>query len=409
MSMEQTWRWYGPNDPITIQDIRQAGATGIVHALHHLAIGDVWSTEEIEARKQLIEWDKTSTPAKRTGLRWSVVESVPVHEAIKTRQGDFQQYIEVYKQTIRNLGQCGIDTICYNFMPILDWTRTNLEYEMEDGSTALYFDINVLAAFDIFILKRPDAEKDYSPEEFKEATAYYQILSENEKDQLAQTILMGLPGSEQGYSLEEVRAALATYKSIGPQQLKQNLAAFLKEIIPVAEAAGVRMAIHPDDPPRPLLGLPRIISTEQDLSEFLSMVDSPNNGFTMCTGSYGAHPNNDLIGMIKRHGSRIHFTHLRSTQFLEGKPGCFYEADHLGGDADMYGIVRALVEEQQKRLTQGRKDHRIPMRPDHGHRMLDDLHKESLPGYSCIGRLRGLAELRGLEMGIERTLTYEST
>ncbi|MBF0276244.1 MAG: mannonate dehydratase [SAR324 cluster bacterium] len=404
MSLEQTWRWYGPEDPILISEIRQAGATGIVHALHHVGIGEVWSVKNILDRKRMIEWDDTKFPAKQTGLRWSVVESVPVHENIKTRQGEFQQYIEAYKETIQNLGKCGISTICYNFMPVLDWTRTNFEYEMEDGSTALFFDINVLAAFDCYILKRPNAERSYSEAEISAAKKFYADLTETEAHQLAETILMGLPGSEKGYSLEEIQTVIDTYRDISPQQLKNNLAEFLKEIIPVAEEAGVYMAIHPDDPPRPLLGLPRILSTEKDLSELLKMVDSPNNGFTMCTGSYGANPENDLVGMIKRYGSKIHFTHLRSTKFLGDRPGCFYEADHLGGDADMYGIVRALIEEQKKRIAQGRKDHQIPMRPDHGHRMLDDLKKEHYPGYSLIGRLKGLAELRGLEMGIERTL-----
>ena len=404
MSLEQTWRWYGPNDPVTITDIRQTGATGIVNALHEVEIGKVWSIEAIEERKRLIEWDDSKEVATKTGLRWSVVESVGLHEDIKTQTVNFQTYIEAYKQTIRNLGKCGIDTICYNFMPVLDWTRTHLEYAVEDGSTALYFDFSVLAAFDLFILKRPGAEESYSEKEIKIARETFNQMSESDIKELVDTILKGLPGSDTGYSLDDVQAALDLYKNIDSVQLKKNLAYFLEEIIPVAEEAGIRMAIHPDDPPRPLLGLPRIISTEKDLSEFLNMVDSPSNGFTMCTGSYGANPDNDLVGMIERYGHRLSFTHLRSTKTIEGKDWCFYEADHLAGDADMYGIVKALVMEQRKRVAQGRADHQIPMRPDHGHRMLDDLKKETNPGYSCIGRLRGLAELRGLEMGIERSL-----
>ena len=404
MSLEQTWRWYGPNDPITITDIRQTGATGIVNALHEIEIGKVWSIEAIEERKRLIEWEDSNEIPQKTGLRWSVVESVAVHEDIKTQTGNFQTYIEAYKQTIRNLGKCGIDTICYNFMPVLDWTRTNLEYLLEDGSTALYFDFSVLAAFDLFILKRPDAKKSYTEKEIKIAREKFNQMSELEVEELVDTILKGLPGTDTGYSLDDVQAALDLYKNIDSKQLKNNLAYFLKEIIPVAEDSGVKMAIHPDDPPCELLGLPRIISTEDDLSDLLNVIDSPSNGFTMCVGSYGANPDNDLVGMIERYGYRLSFTHLRSTKNIDGKDWCFYEADHLGGDADMYGIVRALVIEQRKRVAQGRADHQIPMRPDHGHRMLDDLKKESYPGYSCIGRMRGLAELRGLEMGIERSL-----
>ena len=404
MSLEQTWRWYGPNDPVTITDIRQTGATGIVNALHEIEIGKVWSIEAIEERKRLIEWDDSDEVPSKTGLRWSVVESVAVHEDIKTQTGNFQKYIETYKQTIINLGKCGIDTICYNFMPVLDWTRTNLEYVLEDGSTALYFDFSVLAAFDLFILKRHDAKNSYTEKEIKIARETFNKMNELDIQELVETILKGLPGTDTDYTLDDVQAALDLYKDIDSSKLKNNLAYFLKEIIPVAEKSGIRMAIHPDDPPRPLLGLPRIISTENDLSDLLNMIDSPSNCFTMCTGSYGANPDNDLVGMIERYGHRLSFTHLRSTKNIEGKDWCFYEADHLAGDADMFGIVRALLIEQRKRMAQGREDHQIPMRPDHGHRMLDDLKKESNPGYSCIGRLRGLAELRGLEMGIEKSL-----
>ncbi len=401
MRMIQTWRWYGPSDPVTLTDIRQAGATGIVSALHEIPIGEVWSVEELEKRKRIIEWDFSKNPPKKRGLNWSVIESIPVHEDIKLGKSERDKWIENYKQSLRNVGWVGVDTVCYNFMPVVDWTRTNLAMELEDGAKALAFDIVEFIVFDVFMLRRKEADKDYSVQLLERAGEKYESMSDEERYILQKNIIAGLPGGQEGYSIDQFRGKLEEYSQIDFDKYRSNLSYFLKAVIPVAEEAGVKMAIHPDDPPIPLFGLPRIVSTEEDIAWLLNQYDSVFNGFTLCTGSLGVRPDNDLVGIIDRYGSRLNFAHLRSTQ-RDGE-GSFHEAGHLRGDVNMYEVIKAILKEQKKRHSAHRQDEQIPMRADHGHTILDDLKKKTNPGYSAIGLLRGMAELRGLELGIEKS------
>lgn len=384
--MEQTWRWFGPSDPVTLQDVKQTGATGVVTALHHIPHGEVWTVEEIQKRKAEVE---------AAELCWSVVESITVHESIKTRTGDYKAYIEKYKTSIRNVAACGIPVVTYNFMPVNDWTRTSLQYKMPDGSLALYFNWIDLAVFDIHILKRKGVNDSYSPSILEKAEERFKKYSPEQLEALAGVVMFGIPG-EKKITTESMRTKLESYTDIDANALRENLCYFQKEISQTALECGIKLAIHPDDPPFPILGLPRIVSNKDDYDYFLHKVDNAANGVCFCTGSLGASPKNNLPQMVKDLGAKIHFLHLRNVS--KDEDGNFYEADHLGGDNDMYAVVKEIVGLQQERQLS------LPFRPDHGHQMLDDLNKITNPGYSAIGRLRGLAEIRGLELGLVRSM-----
>lgn len=390
MMMHQTMRWYGPHDVVKLSDIRQAGCAGVVTALHQVPVGDVWTAEEILKRKILIE---------KAAMTWTVVESLPVSDDIKRQTGNWQQHIEDYKASIRNLASCGLKVITYNFMPVLDWLRTDVSYEMPDGSKALYFNRSAFVAFDLFMLKRPGAEKDYSADEIVTAEKKMASMSAEEKEKVFRNCLLGLPGSDDAFTPEQVLTELKKYEGINAKKLREHLVYFLQQVVPVAEACGMVMAIHPDDPPYPVLGLPRIMSTEADAAAMIEAVPSPANGFCFCTGSFGARPDNDIVKMLKRFGDRVHFLHLRNTK--RDTEGNFFEDDHLAGDTDLYEVIKEVLQIQKRRNIS------IPMRPDHGHQMLDDLEKKTYPGYSAIGRLKGLAELRGVEYALNKSQNHD--
>ena len=392
--MQQTWRWFGPKDSVSLTQIKQAGATGIVSSLHNVKTGDIWTVEDILAHKKIIE---------DAGLHWTVIESIPVHNDIKSRTGNFQQYIENYKKSIENVAKVGVNVVCYNFMPVVDWTRTNLNYQLPNQAQALRFEMTDFAAYDIFMLKRHNAELDYSEEVLSAAKQSFQAMNEQQQDCLEKNIIAGLPGGEGSYTRAEIKASIEEFIALGEDNFRQNLFSFLQEIIPVAQTSGVKMCIHPDDPPFPLFGLPRVVSTAEDVRALVAAAPSLSNGLTLCAGSFGARADNDLVAMVKEFGSLIHFVHLRNV--IREDDGSFYEAEHLDGDNDMIGLIRALLEEEDHRKDNHRVDIHIPMRPDHGHLMSDEITADNInPGYSFAGRMKGLAELRGVIHTLKQTM-----
>jgi mannonate dehydratase len=392
--MQRTWRWFGPLDTVSIPDMRQAGVKGVVSALHHIPNGVVWSDQEIKLRKSEIE---TFPNGEKTDLTWGVAESLPVSESIKQQRGDWREHIENYKQSIRNLAQARIHVICYNFMPVLDWTRTNLAYELPNGAKCMRFDVVDFAIFDIFALKRKGAEADYPAEVLRAAKDRHAAMTADAVASLAQNVICGLPGTEEGYSVDDLKLHLQSYQHIDEERLRQHQIDFLSEVVPVAESVGARLCCHPDDPPFPLLGLPRIMSTEDDYTRLMAAVDSPANGITLCSGSLGVRADNDLPGMMRRLGPKVHFVHLRNVhRESDVLPNSFYEAGHLEGETDMVELIAAVLDEERRRAAKGREDCNIPFRPDHGQDILSDLKQNSQPGYPAVGRLKGLAELRGI-------------
>lgn len=389
--MQQTWRWFGPDDPVTLENIVQAGASGVVTSLHHIPTGAAWPLKDVEQRKAEIE---------AHGLTWSVVESIPLHNDLKTRSGNWRELLENYKESVRNVGAAGVEVVCYNFMPVVDWTRTNLDYELPNASRALRFEMTDFAAYDVYVLEREGAEADYEPELLERARARLDAMDDAERALLEKNIIAGLPGGEGSYDREGIRNAIAEFIALGNEGMRANLFAFLEEVIPVAEDAGVRMCIHPDDPPFSLFGLPRVVSTADDARALMAAVPSVSNGLTLCAGSFGARADNDLIGMVREFGPQIHFVHLRNIKREED--GSFFESEHLDGDNDMVGLIGALLDEEARRTEAGRAD-RIPMRPDHGHTLGDEIGQEGVnPGYSFGGRMKGLAELRGVIHALEQ-------
>ena len=391
--MKETWRWFGPGDPVPLDHIKQAGATGLVSALHHRYRGEAWPLDEVLARRDEI---------RAAGFDWAVVESIPIHNSIKLRSGPYARFTEAWKDSLAAIAKAGVTVVCYNFMPVVDWTRTDLKWRLPSTGYGLRYDAVEFAAYDLYILDRPGAAADYTEERVRAARARFDSMSDGRRADLEHTIIAGLPGAEASYDRNAIRALLSEYRGVKASDLRANLIAFLRDVVPVAQELGVHLAIHPDDPPWSLFGLPRVVSTAEDVRAILAACDTLANGLTFCVGSYGARPDNDLVAMVREFAARIHFMHLR--QVTREPDGSFHEADHLGGSSDMVGVIRAVLEEEAGRRRSGRQDHQIPMRPDHGHLLADDIGKHTRPGYSLVGRLKGLAELRGVMLGLRSAL-----